>query len=47
MMKIKFYREEAAKLGQKASHGCIRLSLEDSIWFYENVTQGTPVLIKN
>ncbi|HHX22633.1 MAG: L,D-transpeptidase [Tepidanaerobacteraceae bacterium] len=42
-----FIEEEAAKLGQKASHGCIRLSLEDSIWFYENVTQGTPVLIKN
>lgn len=35
--------EEAAKLGQPASHGCIRLTLDDARWFYENITQGTPV----
>jgi len=37
--------EEAAKLGQKASHGCIRLSLEDAQWFYNNIPKGTPVII--
>ena len=39
--------EEAAKLGQKASHGCIRLSLDDALWFYNNIPKGTPVLIKD
>lgn len=37
--------EEAEKLGEPASHGCVRLSLEDSRWFYENVPQGTRVEI--
>ncbi|KRN90543.1 L,D-transpeptidase [Ligilactobacillus ceti] len=35
--------EEAAKLGQEASHGCIRMSLPDSKWFYDNIPTGTPV----
>ncbi len=39
--------EEVAKLGSKASHGCVRLSLEDAKWFYENIPEGTPVLIKD
>lgn len=39
--------EEAAKLGQKSSHGCIRLSLDDALWFYNNIPRGTPVLIKD
>ncbi|NLZ54620.1 MAG: L,D-transpeptidase [Thermoanaerobacteraceae bacterium] len=39
--------EEAAKLGQKASHGCIRLSMDDALWLYNNIPQGTPVLIKD
>ncbi|MDD4569562.1 MAG: L,D-transpeptidase, partial [Tepidanaerobacteraceae bacterium] len=39
--------DEAAKLGQKASHGCIRLSMDDALWFYKNVPQGTPVVIRN
>jgi len=38
--------EEAAKLGQPASHGCVRLSLDDARWFYENLPQGTPVDIR-
>jgi len=37
--------EEAAKLGQPASHGCVRLSLEDARWFYETIPAGTPVHI--
>lgn len=39
--------EEAAKLGQKASHGCIRLSMDDALWLYKNIPQGTPVIIKD
>lgn len=34
------------KLGTPASHGCIRLSLEDSKWLYDNVTKSTKVIIK-
>ena len=41
----KIIEEEAAKLGQKASHGCIRLSLDDALWFYNNIPKGTPVII--
>ena len=37
--------EEASLLGQKASHGCIRLSVEDARWFYENIPQKTKVEI--
>lgn len=37
--------EEAAKLGTPASHGCVRLSLEDARWFYENMPSGTRVEI--
>jgi lipoprotein-anchoring transpeptidase ErfK/SrfK len=43
----KLIEEEAAKLGQKASHGCIRLSVDDARWFYENIPKGTPVIIKD
>ncbi|MEW6031525.1 MAG: L,D-transpeptidase [Bacillota bacterium] len=35
--------EEAAKLGQPASHGCVRLSMDDARWFYETIPEGTPV----
>ena len=38
-------KREAAKLGQKASHGCIRLPLNDAKWFYENVPTGSRVVI--
>lgn len=37
--------EEMDKLGQKASHGCIRIPMEDSKWFYDNIPRGTPVII--
>ncbi|NLL70946.1 MAG: L,D-transpeptidase family protein [Epulopiscium sp.] len=36
---------ERKKLGGPASHGCIRLSEEDALWFYENIPQGTMVII--
>jgi lipoprotein-anchoring transpeptidase ErfK/SrfK len=37
---------EARKLGAKASHGCIRLSLPDARWIYENIRFGTKVVIE-
>lgn len=37
--------EEREKLGKLASHGCIRFSEEDAKWFYENVPDGTMVII--
>jgi len=37
---------EYEKLGTPASHGCIRMPLEDSKWFYDNITEGTLVTIK-
>ncbi|MFD1672577.1 L,D-transpeptidase [Agrilactobacillus yilanensis] len=37
---------EAKQLGASAnSHGCIRLSVADAKWFYENIKVGTPVYI--
>jgi lipoprotein-anchoring transpeptidase ErfK/SrfK len=38
--------EEAEKLGQPASHGCVRLSLEDAKWFYDHLPEDTPVVIR-
>ncbi|MDI7250598.1 MAG: L,D-transpeptidase [Bacillota bacterium] len=38
--------EEAARLGYPASHGCVRLSLEDAEWVYRNVPAGAPVTIR-
>lgn len=38
--------EEAAKLGTPASHGCVRLSVEDARWFYETIPQDIPVDIQ-
>jgi lipoprotein-anchoring transpeptidase ErfK/SrfK len=40
-----FIPSEAAKLGQKASHGCIRLSVPDAKWFYDNIQYHTKVVI--
>lgn len=37
--------EELKKLGIPASHGCIRLRDEDAKWFYENIPEGTMVVI--
>ncbi len=38
-------QEEAEKLGQPASHGCVRLSIEDAKWIYDNVPEKTKVVI--
>lgn len=32
-------------LGQKASHGCVRLRVEDAKWVYENCKRGTIVTV--
>lgn len=32
-------------LGQKSSNGCVRMSVDDAKWFYENIERGTPVEI--
>lgn len=37
--------EEENKLGFKASHGCIRLSMDDSKWLYYTVPNQTDVVI--
>lgn len=38
--------EEADKIGTRASHGCVRLAIEDSFWFYEIVPKGADVIIE-
>lgn len=38
--------QESQNLGKKASHGCVRLSLEDSKWMHEHIPNGTPVFIR-
>jgi lipoprotein-anchoring transpeptidase ErfK/SrfK len=38
---------EAEKLGTPASHGCVRLEIENAKWIYDNIPQGTPVYIHN
>lgn len=40
-----YIESEAVKLGTAASHGCVRLTVADSKWFYEQVVDGTPVHI--
>lgn len=42
-----YYHPEAMKLGKRASHGCIRMAVPDSIWFYNNIPNNTPVSIVN
>jgi lipoprotein-anchoring transpeptidase ErfK/SrfK len=37
--------DEAAKLGQKASHGCFRLTIADAKWIYDNIRVKTKVVI--
>lgn len=36
---------EAEKLGQKASHGCVRLAMPDAKWVYDNIKYNTKVVI--
>lgn len=38
--------EEAALLGKKASHGCVRMSRQDAKWFYETIPEGISVTIE-
>ncbi|MDO4547036.1 MAG: L,D-transpeptidase family protein [Clostridia bacterium] len=33
-------------LGRRASHGCIRLAVDNAKWLYENITDGTTVEIR-
>jgi lipoprotein-anchoring transpeptidase ErfK/SrfK len=37
--------EEAAKIGTPASHGCVRLLMDDAKWIYDNIPRGTVVTI--
>lgn len=37
--------EEYNKLGEPASHGCVRLTVMDAKWIYENCPKGTKVTI--
>ena len=39
--------EEAEMLGTPVSHGCVRLDVEHAKWLYDNIPQGTPVVIHN
>ena len=32
-------------LGRKASHGCVRLAVEDAKWIYQNCPKGTTVIV--
>lgn len=41
------YGNEYRKLGQFASHGCIRLSVKDAKWIYDNASKCTVSLIKS
>lgn len=40
-------KNEAEKLGQKASHGCIRLAIPDAKWIYDHIQTGTKVVIRS
>lgn len=33
------------RLGINASHGCVRLSMDDAKWIYDNIPSGTKVYI--
>ena len=37
--------EEYNKLGERASLGCVRLSVEDAKWIYDNCKRGTTVVV--
>ncbi|MCR4620475.1 MAG: L,D-transpeptidase family protein [Clostridiales bacterium] len=34
------------QLGKKASHGCVRLAVENAKWIYDNCSAGTPVTVE-
>jgi len=35
------------KLGRRASHGCVRLTVDDALWTYENCAPGTTVVVQD
>lgn len=39
-------QNEAEKLGTPASHGCIRLSMDDAKWIYDHIQDGTKVTVQ-
>lgn len=39
-------KSSVRNLGHKASHGCIRLSVENAKWIYDNCPSGTTVVIR-
>jgi lipoprotein-anchoring transpeptidase ErfK/SrfK len=39
-------KEEEKLLGKQASHGCVRLSMDDAYWFYSTVPDGAKVHIQ-
>nr|WP_225421777.1 L,D-transpeptidase [Levilactobacillus fujinensis] len=43
--KGKYIVSEAHKLGKRASHGCVRLSVADAHWIYSHVPSGMTVKI--
>ncbi|GGE39999.1 hypothetical protein GCM10011391_18520 [Pullulanibacillus camelliae] len=42
----KIIKSEAEKLGHKASHGCVRLSIPDAKWIYNTIPTNTKVVIE-
>ena len=42
----KYIRSGQYELGARASHGCVRLSEEDSKWLYTNIPEATKVYIE-
>ena len=39
------YKRQVYKLGSKASHGCVRLSVEDAKWIYNHCPAGTTITV--
>ena len=39
-------RGTVSQLGRKASHGCVRLAVEDAKWIFKNCPAGTPVIVE-
>lgn len=39
-------KEELAKIGEPASAGCVRLKDEDAKWIYDNVEEGSLIIIR-
>jgi lipoprotein-anchoring transpeptidase ErfK/SrfK len=37
--------EEKVKIGTPVSHGCIRIAMADSKWVYDNIPQGSQIMI--